>query len=72
LVVRKGVAKAVANENDVIAPAVRGLDASEQAALDVKLLALDGTANKDKLGADALLVVRRDLGGGGGGRRRGC
>ncbi len=53
----KGVAKAVANVNDVIAPAVRGLDAGDQAALDAKLLALDGTANKDKLGANALLGV---------------
>jgi enolase len=53
----KGVAKAVANVNDVIAPAVRGLDASDQAALDAKLLALDGTANKDKLGANAILGV---------------
>jgi len=53
----KGVAKAVANVNDVIAPAVRGLDASGQAALDAKLLALDGTSNKDKLGANAILGV---------------
>ena len=53
----KGVAKAVANVNDTIAPAVRGMDASDQAALDAKLLALDGTANKDKLGANAILGV---------------
>jgi len=53
----KGVAKAVANVNDVIAPAVTGLDALDQAALDGKLLALDGTANKDKLGANAILGV---------------
>jgi len=53
----KGVAKAVGNVNDAIAPAVRGLDASDQAALDAKLLALDGTANKDKLGANAILGV---------------
>jgi len=38
-----------------IAPALAGLDASDQAALDAKLLALDGTANKDKLGANAIL-----------------
>src|SRR6266536_1813079 len=37
----KGVSKAVANVNDVIAPAVSGLDAGDQAALDAKLLALD-------------------------------
>ncbi|HVN30976.1 MAG TPA: phosphopyruvate hydratase [Thermoanaerobaculaceae bacterium] len=53
----KGVLKAVANVNDVIAPAVRGLEASNQAALDAKMLALDGTENKDKLGANAILGV---------------
>ena len=53
----KGVAKAVAHVNDVIAPAVRGLDASDQAALDHQLLALDGTPNKEKLGANAILGV---------------
>ena len=53
----KGVQKAVANVNDIIAPSVRGLDAADQAALDAKLLALDGTANKDKLGANAILGV---------------
>jgi len=53
----KGVAKAVANVNDVIAPAVKGFDALGQGAMDAKLLALDGTANKDKLGANAILGV---------------
>jgi enolase len=53
----KGVAKAVGNVNDVIAPAVTGLDALDQGAVDAKLLALDGTANKDKLGANAILGV---------------
>ncbi len=53
----KGVAKAVGNVNETIAPAVRGMDASDQTALDAKLLALDGTANKDKLGANAILGV---------------
>jgi enolase len=53
----KGVAKAVANVNELIAPAVRGLEASDRAALDGKLLALDGTENKDKLGANAILGV---------------
>jgi len=53
----KGVVKAVANVNDLIAPAVRGLEASDQAALDGKLIALDGTENKDKLGANAILGV---------------
>jgi enolase 1/2/3 len=53
----KGVAKAVANVNDTIAPAVRGMDAADQAGLDAKLLALDGTPNKEKLGANAILGV---------------
>lgn len=53
----KGVSKAVANVNTIIAPAVRGLEAGDQAALDAKLIALDGTANKDKLGANAILGV---------------
>jgi enolase len=53
----KGVAKAVANVNDVLAPALRGQDALAQDAVDAKLLALDGTANKDRLGANAILGV---------------
>jgi enolase len=53
----KGVAKAVANVNDVIAPAVAGQEATDQPAIDAKLLMLDGTANKDKLGANAILGV---------------
>jgi enolase len=53
----KGVSKAVANVNDVIAPAVKGMDASDQRAIDNKLLELDGTANKTKLGANATLAV---------------
>ena len=53
----KGVVKAVANVNDVLAPAVAGVDASDQAALDARLIAADGTANKDKLGANAILGV---------------
>ncbi len=53
----KGVVKAVANVNDVIAPALAGQDALDQGAIDAKLLALDGTANKDKLGANAILGV---------------
>jgi enolase len=53
----KGVAKAVANVNDVIAPAIDGLEALDQGAVDAKLLELDGTANKDKLGANAILGV---------------
>ncbi len=53
----KGVSKAVSNVNDIIAPAIMGMDASAQVALDEKMLALDGTANKDKLGANAILSV---------------
>ncbi len=53
----KGVRKAVANVIDVLAPAVVGFDASEQARLDRRLLEVDGTANKGKLGANAILGV---------------
>ena len=53
----KGVSKAVANVNGTIANALKGLDASDQSGLDEKLIALDGTPNKGKLGANALLGV---------------
>jgi enolase len=53
----KGVRKAVANVVDVIAPAVVGMDASDQAALDARMIALDGTPTKAKLGANAVLGV---------------
>ena len=53
----RGVLKAVKNVNDVIAPAVIGLDAMDQATLDAELNALDGTPNKSKLGANAILAV---------------
>src|SRR6185436_7406507 len=53
----KGVSKAVANVNGVIADDLFGWDASEQKAIDAELLALDGTANKSKLGANAILGV---------------
>ena len=53
----KGVSKAVANVNGVIADALFGWDASEQKAVDMELLALDGTPNKSKLGANAILGV---------------
>lgn len=53
----KGVMKAVRNVNKVIAPKVVGLDATEQAVLDRTLVALDGTENKGKLGANAILGV---------------
>ncbi|WP_163717368.1 phosphopyruvate hydratase [Mangrovibacterium lignilyticum] len=53
----KGVLKAVENVNTVIAKEIIGLDASDQVALDAKLLALDGTKTKSKLGANAMLGV---------------
>ncbi len=53
----KGVSKAISNVNDIIAPQIMGMDASNQTALDEKMLAIDGTPNKDKLGANAILSV---------------
>ncbi|MBK8284033.1 MAG: phosphopyruvate hydratase [Ahniella sp.] len=53
----KGVLKAVANVNGTIAQAIVGNDAGDQLGLDQKLIALDGTENKSKLGANALLAV---------------
>jgi enolase len=53
----KGVSRAVANVNGEIAQAVRGQDASAQGALDRMLNALDGTPNKSRLGANAILAV---------------
>ena len=53
----KGVLKAVANVNELIAPKLIGHDPSRQAEIDALLLALDGTPNKAKLGANAILGV---------------
>ena len=53
----KGVQMAVANVEEVIRPAIRGFDALDQAGLDEHLLELDGTENKSKLGANAILGV---------------
>jgi enolase len=53
----KGVLKAVANVNTTIAAGVAGLDASDQKALDRRMLELDGTPTKSKLGANAILAV---------------
>ncbi len=53
----KGVLKAVANVNDVIAPALEGWDVFDQRGLDYKMLELDGTPTKSKLGANAILGV---------------
>ncbi len=53
----KGVLKAVDNLNKVLGPAVIGMDPSDQDAIDKKLIALDGTENKTKLGANSILAV---------------
>ncbi|MGH9404225.1 MAG: phosphopyruvate hydratase [Terriglobia bacterium] len=53
----RGVTQAVSNVERLIAPEVMGLDARNQRHLDEKLIALDGTANKQRLGANALLGV---------------
>ena len=53
----KGVTKAVGNVNTTIASALKGFDAADQAGLDGKLIALDGSDNKGTLGANALLGV---------------
>lgn len=53
----KGVLKAIKNVNEVVGPRLEGWDASSQEAIDEELLRLDGTKNKEKLGANALLGV---------------
>jgi len=53
----KGVENAVNNVNDTIAPEVIGLDALDQVSIDKLMIALDGTPNKAKLGANAILAV---------------
>ena len=53
----KGVEKAVANVNEVIAPELEGMDAFDQPAIDALMIELDGTHNKGKLGANAILGV---------------
>ena len=53
----KGVSGAVKNVNEIIAPEVLGMDAARQAELDQLMIELDGTANKGKLGANAILGV---------------
>lgn len=53
----KGVLKAVSNVNEIIAPALVGMCSSDQATIDRKMLELDGTENKSKLGANAILSV---------------
>jgi enolase len=51
----KGVLNAVANVNDVLGPAVKGMDPTDQESIDNIMLKLDGTKNKSKLGANAIL-----------------
>src|SRR4029450_7459116 len=53
----KGVLRAVANVTETIAPALYGLDASDQAGIDALLVELDGTTKKSELGANAILGV---------------
>ncbi|MCL2069472.1 MAG: phosphopyruvate hydratase [Treponema sp.] len=53
----KGVLKAVENVNSIIGPEIQGMDALEQVALDRAMIELDGTENKGKLGANAILGV---------------
>ena len=53
----KGVATAVKNVMKTIAPAIHGMDASDQISLDFTMIALDGTTNKSRLGANAILGV---------------
>jgi enolase len=53
----KGVLKAVENVNEIIAPALQGFDALDQAEVDRAMIELDGTSTKSRLGANALLAV---------------
>lgn len=52
-----GVLKAISNVNEVISPSLLGMDATKQREIDKKMIELDGTANKGKLGANAILSV---------------
>jgi enolase len=53
----KGVVKAVKNVNEIIAPALAGYDVADQTGIDQLMIQLDGTENKSKLGANAILAV---------------
>src|SRR6185369_15959778 len=53
----KGVLKAVDNLTKILGPAIVGMDPSDQEAIDKKMIALDGTENKTKLGANSILAV---------------
>jgi enolase len=56
----RGVLQAVANVNEAIAPTLAGMDARQQAAIDLTMIELDGTPNKARLGANAILGARPD------------
>ncbi len=58
----KGVLKAVGNVLDVLGPAIEGFDAADQRLVDAELIAADGTDNKSKLGANAILGVSLAVG----------
>jgi enolase len=53
----KGTLKAVENVNEIIAPEIEGMDPTDQELIDMKMIELDGTENKGKLGANAILGV---------------
>src|SRR5579871_1325551 len=53
----KGVLKAVEAVNEILGPAIEGADATEQRDIDLQLIALDGTENKERIGANAILGV---------------
>jgi len=53
----KGVLKAVSNVNDILGPAVKGMDVVDQAAIDKTMIDIDGTPNKANMGANAILGV---------------
>jgi enolase len=53
----KGVVEATRNVNEVIGPRLEGMDAADQIAIDAEMMELDGTPNKSKLGANAILAV---------------
>lgn len=55
--VGKSVRKAISNINETITPAIVGMDSTDQSGIDTKMLELDGTENKEKLGANAMLAI---------------
>ena len=52
----KGVLKAVSNVNDILGPAVKGMDVTDQEAIDKTMIDLDGTPNKANMGANSRYV----------------